>query len=172
MLFDITSDERGIFQIIGQCADDLGYPAYVVGGYVRDRLLGLRSKDIDIVAVGSGSGIKVAENVASQLRPIPQVVVYRRFGTALIKHLDMQIEFVGARKESIEVAGIIDASPAAKAGFHVGDQITAIDGSPVETMKIDEIRELLEGASGSTLTMTVRRGSEESNKKLVRRELI
>ncbi|MDX1409925.1 MAG: HD domain-containing protein, partial [Saprospiraceae bacterium] len=78
--------------------EDLGCPVYVVGGYVRDRLLGKQSKDIDIVTVGSG--IALAEHFASLLRPVPQVVVYRRFGTALIKHQDLHIEFVGARKES------------------------------------------------------------------------
>jgi len=98
MLFDIDQNERVIFTLLSECADKLCYPTYVVGGYVRDKLLGHDSKDIDIVAVGSG--IALAENLASVLRPIPQVVVYRRFGTALIKHHGLELEFVGARKES------------------------------------------------------------------------
>ena len=98
MLFDINKEEREIFALMGKCAAELNYPSYVVGGYVRDRLLGLDSKDIDVVAVGSG--IALAEQVASYLMPRPQVVVYRRFGTALIKHHGLEIEFVGARKES------------------------------------------------------------------------
>ncbi len=98
MLFDIDKAERDVFELMSQCAIDLNYDTYVVGGYVRDRLLGIPSQDIDVVAVGSG--ISLAEHVASKLRPIPQVVVYQRFGTALIKHLGKDIEFVGARKES------------------------------------------------------------------------
>ena len=98
MVFNIEKHERHIFQLISDTAEELGYPAYVVGGYVRDRLLGRPSKDLDIVCVGSG--IRLAETVASKLRPIPRIAVYRRFGTAMLKHEDMEIEFVGARKES------------------------------------------------------------------------
>jgi poly(A) polymerase len=98
MLFDLDKEERDIFELVRESAMDLNYDAYVVGGYVRDRLLGIPSQDIDVVAVGSG--ISLAEHVASKLSPIPQVVVYQRFGTALIKHFGKGIEFVGARKES------------------------------------------------------------------------
>jgi putative nucleotidyltransferase with HDIG domain len=98
MVFDIKPYERKVFELIKETADELGYPAYVVGGYVRDRLLARKSKDIDIVCIGNG--IKLAQGLASKLRPIPRIVVYRRFGTALIKHQDIEIEFVGARKES------------------------------------------------------------------------
>ncbi len=98
MVFNIQAHERKIFEIISQASKDLGYPAYVVGGYVRDRLLARQSKDIDIVCVGSG--IDLAEAVAQQLRPIPRVAVYRRFGTAMLKHQGLEVEFVGARKES------------------------------------------------------------------------
>lgn len=98
MVFNIQADERRIFQVISETAAELGYPAYVVGGYVRDRLLARPSKDMDIVCVGSG--IRLAEHVAFKLRPIPRVTVYSRFGTAMLKHGDLEIEFVGARKES------------------------------------------------------------------------
>lgn len=98
MVFNIQAHERAILKLIGDVAEDLGYPTYVVGGYVRDRLLGRASKDIDIVCVGSG--IKLAQEVASRLHPIPRVAVYKRFGTAMLKHKDLEIEFVGARKES------------------------------------------------------------------------
>lgn len=98
MVFDIKPYERKIFELIRMTADELNYPTYVVGGYVRDRLLAIPSKDMDIVCVGNG--IELAENLASRLRPIPRIVVYRRFGTAMIKHKDLEIEFVGARKES------------------------------------------------------------------------
>jgi putative nucleotidyltransferase with HDIG domain len=98
MVFDIKPYERRIFELLRLTAKELGYPTYVVGGYVRDRLLARESKDMDIVCVGNG--IELAENLASRLRPIPRIVVYRRFGTAMIKHQDMEIEFVGARRES------------------------------------------------------------------------
>lgn len=98
MIFNIQPHERAIFSIISQTAAELNVPAYVVGGYVRDRLLARPSKDMDIVCVGDG--ILLAKSVADKLRPIPRVVVYKRFGTAMLKHHDLEIEFVGARKES------------------------------------------------------------------------
>lgn len=98
MVFNIEKYERKVFELIGETAADLGYPTYIVGGYVRDRLLDRPSKDMDIVCVGDG--IRMAEHLASKLRPIPRVTVYKRFGTAMIKHKDLEIEFVGARKES------------------------------------------------------------------------
>ena len=98
MVFDIQPQEREIFALIEQAAYELGYPVYVVGGYVRDRLLARPSKDMDIVCVGNG--IRLARNIAARMRPIPRVVVYQRFGTAMLKNQDMEIEFVGARKES------------------------------------------------------------------------
>lgn len=98
MIFSTTPQEKEIFELISQSAEELGYPSYVVGGYVRDKLISRPSKDIDIVCVGSG--IELAESLASKLRPIPRIVVYRRFGTAMMRHKDIEIEFVGARKES------------------------------------------------------------------------
>lgn len=98
MVFNIKEHEREILRIIGDTGKRLKFPVYLVGGYVRDRLLARPSKDIDVVCVGDG--IRLAEEVAAQLRPIPRVVVYKRFGTAMLKHGDLEIEFVGARKES------------------------------------------------------------------------
>ncbi len=98
MVFNIQPHEREIFTLIEQTATALNYPTFVVGGYVRDRLLARPSKDMDIVCVGNG--IRLAQNVASRMRPIPRVVVYKRFGTAMLKCKDLEIEFVGARKES------------------------------------------------------------------------
>ncbi len=100
MIFHIEPHEREIFELVRTASKRLNSPAYIVGGYVRDRLLGRKSKDIDIVCLGSG--IELAENVAGMLRPIPRLAVYRRFGTAMIKHKDIEIEFVGARKESYQ----------------------------------------------------------------------
>ena len=98
LVFDIQPHEREVFAIIERCATMLGFPSYVVGGYVRDRLLGRKSKDMDIVCVGDG--IKLAQTMARQLRPVPRVAIYKRFGTAMLRYRDMEIEFVGARKES------------------------------------------------------------------------
>jgi hypothetical protein len=84
MLFSLEPQERKVFLMIGNCASELGVPAYVVGGYVRDRLLGRPSKDIDVVCVGEG--IKLAEQVASKLTPRPKIVVFKRFGTAMLKY--------------------------------------------------------------------------------------
>ena len=98
MVFDIQPHEREILMIIEQVAAELNSPSYVVGGYVRDRLLARESKDLDIVCVGSG--IRLAQEVAARLRPIPRIAVYQRFGTAMIRHKDQEIEFVGARRES------------------------------------------------------------------------
>ncbi len=98
MIFNIQPHERRIFELVAACARKLNVPAYVVGGYVRDRLLGRPTKDIDIVCVGDG--IELANSLASQLYPAPKIVVYRRFGTAMLRYDGMEIEFVGARKES------------------------------------------------------------------------
>ena len=65
MVFDIQAHERKIFNLISKAAAELSVPAYVVGGYVRDRLLARPSQDMDIVCVGSG--IELAEEVASRL---------------------------------------------------------------------------------------------------------
>jgi len=98
LLFKIEDYERDILSLIGKVAKSLGFPVYIVGGYVRDRLLNRESKDLDIVCVGSG--IDLATAVASALHPRPRLSVFKRFGTAMIKHRDLEIEFVGARKES------------------------------------------------------------------------
>jgi poly(A) polymerase len=98
LVFNIKPSEQQIFELIRESAVELDVDVYVVGGYVRDRLLGRESKDMDIVCVGDG--IQLAEQIASKMRPRPHVAVYSRFGTAMIKHKDIEIEFVGARKES------------------------------------------------------------------------
>lgn len=98
MVFSLSEEERYLFNLIGSVAESLGYPAYLVGGYVRDRLLARPCKDIDVVCVGSG--IRLAEEVAAQLHPIPRVAVFKRFGTAMLRYKTWEVEFVGARKES------------------------------------------------------------------------
>lgn len=86
------------FRLIGEVADELGLETYVVGGYVRDLCLYRPSKDIDIVSVGQG--IELARTVAKRLGKGAHLSVFARFGTAQVKHGDLEIEFVGARRES------------------------------------------------------------------------
>ncbi len=88
------------FRIISEAADSLGMEAYVIGGYVRDIFLYRKSKDIDIVAVGSG--IELAKAVAARIGKRAHLSVFKNFGTAQVKAGDMEIEFVGARKESYQ----------------------------------------------------------------------
>ncbi len=88
-----------IFPLIASAAKELSLDCYVIGGYVRDYLLDRRiPKDIDIVAIGSG--IALAKKVASKIPGKTDVSVFKNFGTAMIKHADFELEFVGARKES------------------------------------------------------------------------
>lgn len=90
-----------IFATIGDAADELGLETYVIGGFVRDYFMHRDSKkDIDIVAIGSG--IKLAQQVAQNLKGKPKVTVFKNFGTAMIKHGGLELEFVGARKESYQ----------------------------------------------------------------------
>ena len=88
-----------IFELISKIADQNSQKCFVVGGFVRDLLLkrGV-AKDIDIVTLGSG--IELAEKVAAQLPNNPKISVFKNFGTAMIKTDNIDIEFVGARKES------------------------------------------------------------------------
>ena len=90
--------DNKIFGIVGQSADNLGREAYVVGGYVRDLMLHRPSKDIDFVTVGSG--IELAREVASHMGRNATVTVFRTYGTAQIHRGDLELEFVGARRES------------------------------------------------------------------------
>lgn len=87
-----------IFKTIAHCANQLNVDAYVIGGFVRDIYLGRDSKDIDIVTIGKG--IELAELVYKQLGPEAHLSVFKTFGTAQVKINDLEIEFVGARKES------------------------------------------------------------------------
>ncbi len=87
-----------IFRTVGDCADDLGLEVYVVGGFVRDIFLGRHSADLDFVTVGSG--INLAKAVADRLGKKGRMAVYANYGTAQIRHKDLELEFVGARKES------------------------------------------------------------------------
>lgn len=94
----INKSEASIFQKIAEAAASLEVSTYVVGGFVRDKLLNRPTKDIDIVCVGDG--IALAQKVAQSFKPQPKVHFFKNFGTAQIKVKNFEIEFVGARKES------------------------------------------------------------------------
>jgi poly(A) polymerase len=100
MKFEISVQEAPIFELLAQAAKELEYPTYLIGGYVRDRLLGRSTDDKDLDVVCVGSGIKLAEKVAKMFKPVPKVATYARFGTAAFRYKDWELEFVGARKES------------------------------------------------------------------------
>jgi putative nucleotidyltransferase with HDIG domain len=95
-----TIQELEILQIVSAVADNLGYPCYAIGGFVRDKILGRATEDIDIVCVGDG--LILAQQVAKQLPDNPQVNLFQTYGTAQIKTKAIEIEFVGARKESYD----------------------------------------------------------------------
>ena len=88
--------EHRIFSIISDIAEKKGVRAFVIGGYVRDCFLGCPSKDIDIVV--EGSGISLAEAVGEAVHS--NVTVFKNFGTAMLRYKGIEVEFVGARKES------------------------------------------------------------------------
>lgn len=90
--------QNEVFRIVGETADSMGLDVYVVGGYVRDIFLRRDSADIDFVTVGSG--IELAKAVAARLGKKKRLAIYANYGTAQIAHQGMELEFVGARKES------------------------------------------------------------------------
>ncbi|BAV94976.1 CCA tRNA nucleotidyltransferase [Ichthyobacterium seriolicida] len=94
--------DKPIFRVISDIAEEMKMPTYVIGGFVRDYVLRRNiPKDIDIVTVGSG--IKLANMVADKLPNKPKVRIFKNFGTAMIQSDGLDIEFVGARKESYDI---------------------------------------------------------------------
>ncbi|MDT0651366.1 CCA tRNA nucleotidyltransferase [Autumnicola edwardsiae] len=91
--------DHKIFNVISLAAEELNVESYVIGGFVRDHILQRGNpKDIDVVAVGSG--IELAKKVSELLPHKPKVQIFKNYGTAMLRAFDMEIEFVGARKES------------------------------------------------------------------------
>lgn len=104
MYIDCTEKELLLFKQIAGAAQELKMPCYLIGGFVRDKILGRNTKDVDIVCLGDG--IELAQKVADLFKPRAEVNYFKNFGTAQIKvvlpgtdHF-FEIEFVGARKES------------------------------------------------------------------------
>ena len=98
MFIDCSEKEAFIFKKIANASAELGMPAYLIGGFVRDKIISRPTKDADIVCIGDG--ILLAAKVADYFLPKPNVAFFKNFGTAQIKVDDFEIEFVGARKES------------------------------------------------------------------------
>lgn len=98
MHIDNEKIEMPILHLIGETADQLGLECYVIGGWVRDLFLHRPSTDIDVVVVGSG--ISLAEAVAKKLGRGAHLSVFKTYGTAQVKRGDLELEFVGARRES------------------------------------------------------------------------
>jgi len=100
-MYNLEALKKPIFKIISDCSESLNVASYVVGGYVRDIILsGKKSNDIDIVAIGDG--IELAKAVSNALPNKPKVSVYKTYGTAMICHNNIDLEFVGARRESYQ----------------------------------------------------------------------
>ncbi len=98
MEINCTAKELFVLKKIANAAASLNLETYVIGGFVRDKLLGRPTKDADIVCVGDG--IQLAHAVAERFSPKPSVAFYKNFGTAAIRIDDLEVELVGARKES------------------------------------------------------------------------
>ena len=98
MQIPCSEKELFVFKKIAHAAAARGVEAYLIGGFVRDKILGRQTKDADIVCIGDG--IALAHEVASRFQPTPTVAYFKTFGTAQLKLDDWEIEFVGARKES------------------------------------------------------------------------
>ncbi|MFT3749633.1 MAG: HD domain-containing protein [Agriterribacter sp.] len=98
MIIDFSEKEMIVFRKIAAVAGEIGVDCYVIGGFVRDKIIGRKTKDADIVCVGDG--ITLAREAAKQFSPAPYVSFFKSYGTAHFKVDELDIEFVGARKES------------------------------------------------------------------------
>jgi tRNA nucleotidyltransferase/poly(A) polymerase len=117
MYINCTDKELAILNKIAQAAQKTGVSCYLIGGFVRDKILDRNTKDMDIVCLGDG--IVLAHEVAKQFTPAPQVHFFKNFGTAQIKVEELEIEFVGARKESYDFSS---RKPAVENGTLEDDQ--------------------------------------------------
>lgn len=100
MKLTLSNREKELLNIIAETAKYMNVDCYAIGGFVRDKLLQRKTKDIDIVCVGDG--IELAHQVAENLKEKPTVAFFKTYGTAQIKLPDIELEFVGARKESYQ----------------------------------------------------------------------
>ena len=101
MEIQFTEKEERAFHKIAAAAETLGMPCYLIGGFVRDKLLGRPTKDADFVCVGDA--LQLATTAAKSFKPHPKVNLFKNFGTAHFRLADgSDFEFVGARKESYQ----------------------------------------------------------------------
>ncbi|HEX2536015.1 MAG TPA: tRNA nucleotidyltransferase, partial [Chitinophagaceae bacterium] len=99
MEISLSPREEAVLKKIAGAAWKLDLPCYLIGGYVRDKLLGRPTKDADIVCVGNG--LQLAEEAARAFQPLPKVSFFKNYGTAHFRLSDgFDVEFVGARRES------------------------------------------------------------------------
>lgn len=100
MDIQLSKQERDILDRVATTAQQMGVDAFLIGGFVRDKLLGRTTKDADIVCLGDG--IELAHNVAETFPQKPKVSYFKNFGTAHFRFQNFDVEFVGARKESYQ----------------------------------------------------------------------
>lgn len=100
MQIELTHIEEKYISLIALAAQELAFETYLIGGFVRDKIMNRPTKDADVVCVGDG--IVLANAVAKKIQPTPTVAVFKNFGTAQIKVDGWELEFVGARKESYQ----------------------------------------------------------------------
>jgi putative nucleotidyltransferase with HDIG domain len=117
MEINCSEKELFIFKKIAHAAEELAVETYLIGGFVRDKIIGRATKDADIVCVGDG--IDLAKAVANRFKPEPQLSYFKNFGTAHIRINEFDLEFVGARKESYQYHS---RNPAVKPGTLKDDQ--------------------------------------------------
>jgi putative nucleotidyltransferase with HDIG domain len=118
MQIELSNKELELFKKISKTATALQLPTFLIGGFVRDKIIGRQTKDADIVCLGDG--IALAHAVAEQFNPKPYVAYFKNFGTAQIKLEDgFEIEFVGARKESYQYHS---RKPEVSSGTLIDDQ--------------------------------------------------
>lgn len=98
MFIECSRKEQFVLKKISSAASESDMPAYLIGGFVRDKIIGRTAKDVDIVCLGDG--ILLAQLVSQRFSPNPAVAFFKNFGTAQIKLDELEIEFAGARKES------------------------------------------------------------------------
>ena len=117
MYINCSDQELVLLKKIAEAAEALDVPCYLIGGFVRDKIIGRPTKDIDIVCLGDG--IELANEVSKHFKPKPSVSFFKNFGTAQIRLADIDIEFVGARKESYQLDS---RNPVVLAGTLADDQ--------------------------------------------------